>query len=83
MGAGAPVTAFDVVFNRETAGQAARYFADSAGVAAAIRADESEPAAAAERGAEGRRRAAEHFDWDDVAEAYAALCRGLVGPGRS
>ncbi len=75
MGAGAPVIAYDVVFNRETAGSAARYFRDAADVASAIVADESDPSGAVLRTVEGRRRVAELYVWDDVARAYEALCR--------
>ena len=78
MGAGAPIIAYDVIFNRETAGLAARYFADARGVATAINADELELTAAAKRGQEGQRRAAELYVWDDVARQYEELCRRLV-----
>jgi glycosyltransferase involved in cell wall biosynthesis len=78
MGAGAPIVAYDVVFNRETAGPTARFFADSGGVAAAIAADEADPSAAAHRGEAGRRRAAERYVWDDVARSYEEMFRRLL-----
>ena len=78
MGAGAPVSAYDVVFNRETAGPAAGYFVDARGVASLIAADESDPVGAMARGDEGRRRAARRYVWDDVAGEYERLCQRLI-----
>jgi glycosyltransferase involved in cell wall biosynthesis len=81
MGAGGPVIAYDVVFNRETAGDAARYFLTATDLASALTADEEDPVAAAARGELGRARAADHYVWDDVAHAYEALCQRLLeGP---
>jgi glycosyltransferase involved in cell wall biosynthesis len=78
MGAGAPVTAYDVGFNREVAGETARYFGDARGVAAALSADEGDPEAAERRGEAGRRHVAATYVWDDVAAGYAALCHRLL-----
>ena len=79
MGAGAPVIAYDVIFNRETGAATARYFRDAPDVATAIAADEADPVGAAARGAEGRQRVAELYVWDDVADAYEAMCQRLIG----
>jgi len=73
MGAGAPVTVYDVGFNREVTAGSARFFRDAGGVSAALVADEADPVAAAERGEGGRRRVAEHYTWDDVVRKYQAL----------
>jgi glycosyltransferase involved in cell wall biosynthesis len=81
MGAGAPVSAYDVVFNRETAGTAAGYFVDARGVATLIAADELDPVGAIARGDEGRRRAARRYVWDDVAGEYERLCERLIEHG--
>ena len=81
MGAGAPISAYDVVFNRETAGTAAGYFVDARGVAALISADELDPVGAIARGDEGRRRAAQRYVWDDVAGEYERLCLRLIEHG--
>ena len=81
MGAGAPIVAYDVAFNRETAGTAAGYFVDARGVAALIAADESDPVGAMARGDEGRRRAARRYVWDDVAGEYERLCQRLIEHG--
>ena len=78
MGAGAPVSAYDVVFNRETAGTAARYFVDARGAASLIAADELDPVEALARGDEGRRSAARRYVWNDVAGEYEALCERLI-----
>ena len=78
LGCAAPVTAFDVNFNREVTAGNARFFEDPASVATAIRADDQDPDGAAARGAEGQRHAAATYRWDDVAEAYLELLSGMV-----
>jgi glycosyltransferase involved in cell wall biosynthesis len=78
MGCGAPVTAFDVGFNREVTAGHARFFRDAASVAAAINADDQDPAAAGERGRAGQRHAGAAYRWDQVAEAYLRLLSGMV-----
>jgi glycosyltransferase involved in cell wall biosynthesis len=82
MGAGAPIIAFDVAFNRETAGDAARYVRTPADVASAIVDDERDASAAAARGASGRARVARDYVWDDVARAYEVLCERGAKQGR-
>jgi glycosyltransferase involved in cell wall biosynthesis len=79
MDAGAAVTAWDVVFNREVTDGQARYVADAAGVAAALAADEEDPVASKERGEVLREHARSTYRWDDVAAAYEALCQQLAG----
>ncbi len=81
MGAGAPIIAFDVVFNRETAGDAARYVRTPMDVASAIKADELDPTSAAARGELGRGRASDRYVWEDVARAYETLCERLALQG--
>lgn len=77
MGAGAPVVAFDVVFNREVAGDAALYFADAQQVRLAVERAERDPGGTRLRGAAGQVLARE-YDWDDVAKQYAQLVQGLA-----
>ncbi len=77
MGAGAPVTAWDVVFNQEVTDGAARYVRTPAEVAAALLADEQDPVAAKERGEVLRERACTAYVWDDVARDYEILCERL------
>lgn len=78
IGAGAPTTAFDVVFNREVLADAGLYFSDAEGVAQAVEQVESDLDSTAHRGKMSRQRAAS-YDWDDVADRYEALCRRLAG----
>ena len=78
MGAGAPIIAYDVSFNRETAGAAAQYFRTVSDLASSIKSDELDPVAAGARGELGRARVSDRYVWDDVARAYEALCTRLV-----
>ncbi len=81
VGAGTPTLAFDSVFNREVLGAAGWYFDDPPSVSRhleLIEADAEGRAFAAARLVETALR----YDWDDVAERYLALCRGLVGGER-
>jgi glycosyltransferase involved in cell wall biosynthesis len=79
MGAGAAVTAWDVVFNREVTDGAARFVNSPADVAAALFADEQDPTAAKERGEMLREHARVAYVWDDVAHEYERMCRRLLG----
>lgn len=76
-GAGAPVIAFDVPFNREVLGDLGAYFARSGDVGGHIEAAEADVDSADARGL-ATREAIRRYDWDDVADAYAALCHDLV-----
>lgn len=78
LGAGAPVVAYDVVFNREVAGDAGTYFSDAAGVAAQCEAAEADPAAAAARGRAGQADVAVRYRWSDVADKYESLAEELL-----
>jgi len=71
MGAGAPVIASDGVFNREVCGDVALYFSSAADLRPIL--DESMETSSRERGAEGRSRAVERYDWDAVTMKYEAL----------
>jgi glycosyltransferase involved in cell wall biosynthesis len=83
MGAKAPVTAYDVVFNREVTAGYARLFRMPEGVRHAVEADEDDPAGALERGLQGQCAVASMYRWDDVADGYEQLCWALaVGHGR-
>jgi glycosyltransferase involved in cell wall biosynthesis len=77
IGAGAAVTAFDVVFNREVLNTAGTYFRTPDDVAARIEESEADPAATGARGELSRRRAAQ-YDWNDVADKYEKLCERLL-----
>jgi glycosyltransferase involved in cell wall biosynthesis len=77
LGAGASVAAFDVDFNREVVGEAGVYFAEEDDVTTILKQVEADPEAARTRGEAGRRSVAQRYRWDDVAEGYEVLCRGL------
>jgi glycosyltransferase involved in cell wall biosynthesis len=84
IGASAPTIAFDVTFNREVVGKAGLYFRDAADVARLVDHAESHPDDMRAR-SEAARKAAERYDWDDVAASYERLCvqlkhRELVRP---
>jgi glycosyltransferase involved in cell wall biosynthesis len=82
MGAGAPVLAYDVNFNREVLGDAGRFWTTPADVRAAVEGVEADPAAARALGCAGQSRAEELYRWDDVADRYEALCESLVARRR-
>jgi glycosyltransferase involved in cell wall biosynthesis len=79
MGAGAPVAAYDVVFNREVLADAGAYFVDGGELSAHIRAAEEDPQSARARGRAGQERAAANYDWDRVTDQYERLCAELIG----
>jgi glycosyltransferase involved in cell wall biosynthesis len=82
-GAGAPVIAYDVSFNREVVGKHADYFGGPEDVGRAVRRVEQDVPAATGRG-EALRRDIARYSWDDVADSYESLLTGLaaVGPTR-
>jgi glycosyltransferase involved in cell wall biosynthesis len=77
LGCAAPVTAYDVNFNREVTGGHARFFSSISDVAGAISADDEYEAIG--RGADGRDYVAKHYRWDDVTDRYEAMLRSMVG----
>jgi glycosyltransferase involved in cell wall biosynthesis len=82
LGAGAPVTAHDNVFNREVTGGHGRFFRSTEDVRACVDEDEKSAAAALARGVLGKAYVSDKYRWDDVAESYEALCSHLK-PRRS
>lgn len=78
MGAGAPVIAFDVEFNRDIVGESGRYFDDADSLCDAITAAEADTDATAAGGAAGRRHVEDHYRWADVAAGYLDMCQALV-----
>ena len=80
LGAGAPVLAYDVRFNREVVGESGRYFLGADGVRQAIEAAEADPADQERRSAAARERA-RAYDWDDVTDRYEAMLRRLATDG--
>jgi glycosyltransferase involved in cell wall biosynthesis len=82
MGAGAPVSAYDVIFNREVAADAGVYFTSPADVAGLCEAAEDAPDAATARGSAGQADVAARYRWSDVADAYEALALELLSTRR-
>ncbi|MHA7304976.1 DUF1972 domain-containing protein [Arthrobacter sp. TMN-49] len=77
MGAGAATNAFDVRFNREVLGAAGQYFGSAADIPALAEGAEANVAGVHERGVASVARA-RHYDWDDIAQGYEAMCRRIV-----
>lgn len=82
MGAGAPVLAFDVTFNREVLGDTGLFFDSPARLAALVDDQESIEEASIDRGRRGQARARHLYDWDDVTTGYERLCGQLSAGGR-
>jgi hypothetical protein len=78
MGAGAAASVYDVVFNREVAGDHARLWTTPADVRDAVAADEADVEGARERGVKGRGHVELTYRWDDVAVAYEDLFQVLA-----
>ena len=85
MGAGAPVIAWDVVFNREVAGEDATYFNDPGSLAARLEEAEKVDLKSAGVGDRLADRARVAYDWDDVTDKYEHLLTRLAAgrKGRS
>jgi glycosyltransferase involved in cell wall biosynthesis len=79
MGAGTPVAAYDVRFNRDVVGDDGWYFADGCGVARVVEAAERHPASAEAYAQRLQRRVVDGgYQWQSVADGYEALARRLA-----
>ena len=78
----APVSAYDVSFNREVAAAAGVYFRTPMEVATCCEGAEMDPATAIARGAAGQADVATRYRWSDVADAYEDLARELLSTRR-
>jgi glycosyltransferase involved in cell wall biosynthesis len=78
MGAGSPIAAFDVNFNREVLGESGQFWATARELAAAIDDVEEHPATSRLRGEGARARASARYQWDSVAVEYEQLCSRLA-----
>ena len=78
MGAGAPVVAFEVRFNREVLDDTGRFFAGESALGSLIEEAEADPGAFRQLGEAARDRARRLYDWDRVAEDYERVCTGLA-----
>ena len=80
MGAGAPVLAFDVEFNREVTDEQAFFWADAQALTELL--DEISAGAFDSRltqlGTLGQERVAQHYQWDVVTDMYEDVIRGLA-----
>lgn len=82
LGAGAPVAALDVVFNREVSGGHACFFRDERDVSDLVTKVESDPEYVRVMAEFGRSYVAKHYRWNEVADAYAAVAYELKGRKR-
>jgi glycosyltransferase involved in cell wall biosynthesis len=78
MGAGAPILAWDVTFNREVLGQTGSVFSGPEDLSSLIETVEAAPDPAV-RNIAAQERAATNYQWDDVAAGYERLCQDLRG----
>jgi len=80
MGAGAPVLAFDCEFNREVTDDHAFFWSDADSLATILDdvAEGELDGELADFSAAGRRRVAEHYQWDRVTDEYEALIQHLA-----
>jgi glycosyltransferase involved in cell wall biosynthesis len=78
VGAGAPVVAFDVCFNREVLGANNTLFSTPDGVASAVEAAEQDINGTLGRGVHTRRDVLQRYDWDKVTVDYERLCKALA-----
>lgn len=81
MGYGAPLVVNDTPEHREVAGDCAKYFrvAEPRDLAEALEGVRAAPEEALADGRRGAARAGELYNWDGVADRYAALLRRLAG----
>lgn len=83
MGAGALVLANGVSYNREVLADAGLYWSPEArDLPGVIRQAENDPVLAAGLRQRAQERVAEHYDWDFIADGYAAYFTALAGRGR-
>ena len=78
MGAGTPVVAFDVNFNREVLAGQGWFFSSAADLAPQFATVEAHPGLVAEFAEAGRRRVASVFTWSGVTDDYERLARRLA-----
>jgi glycosyltransferase involved in cell wall biosynthesis len=78
MGAGAPVLAYDVNFNREVLGDTGLFWSNAAELSVLFGVAEAKPASTTHVGLAGQVRAAQHYTWDGVADEYERLCARLA-----
>jgi glycosyltransferase involved in cell wall biosynthesis len=78
MGCGAPVLAFDCVFNREVTADQALFWSDAQQLATLF--DSLNPTQLEAFAAIGRQRITEFYQWKKVTDDYERLIKKLAGP---
>jgi glycosyltransferase involved in cell wall biosynthesis len=76
-GAGTYTIAYDVGFNREVLGETGAYFRTKEDLARELVRAEADPDRIRDEGL-NLQEAVRRYDWDDVADGYEELCRGLA-----
>jgi glycosyltransferase involved in cell wall biosynthesis len=80
MGAGAPVLAYDVSFNREVTGaDDAAFWSGPTALARLIEQAEADVELTKMLGRRLRAAAEERYDWEGVTDAYEKMCSRLAG----
>lgn len=79
MAHGTPVIGYDCVYNRETTGGHALWFASPAQVGSIVEYAENNAAEMSELSSRSSHRAAQSYRWDDVVRQYDALLTRLTG----
>ena len=77
MGAATPTLAFDVDFNRDVLGDDGRYFTSADWLQPQFEDAEANVGQFAALGQQLQHRAAENYNWNDVARDYESLARRL------
>lgn len=80
-GAGAPVAAFNIGFNREVMLDNGMYFATPDDVRVLVEYAELDPFGCRARGMRGQEHVTTAYNWDRVADAYETLCLELLADG--
>ena len=78
MGCGAPVLAFDCVFNREVTNEQALFWSDAQQLATLF--ESLDPTQLEAFAAIGRQRITEFYQWEKVTDDYERLIKKLAGP---
>lgn len=79
LGCAAPVSAYDVNFNREVTAGHARFFGTSEEVAGVVRADDADIEGALLRGKAGQEHVSVAYRWDDVTDGYEQMLLEIAG----
>jgi glycosyltransferase involved in cell wall biosynthesis len=81
LGAGAPVLAFDTVFNREVLGELDAYYDSAPSLSRALGRMLGSPGLRRELSRAGQHQVRERYSWPDVCDHYLALLQELADGG--